>query len=130
MQPNPRYESEPQAELVDIYARFQQHYGRFILDAVAIVLIAIAVILFLALFGFTNGDLPTPIAYTLWRWTGLGSLALPTTILLAGFSIFRRRNYPGEQLRWGRIIAIDDPEAIRALPQFSSFAAARAAEEA
>ncbi len=107
MQPNPRYESEPQAELVDIYARFQQHYGRFILDAVAIVLIAIAVILFLALFGFTNGDLPTPIAYTLWRWTGLGSLALPTTILLAGFSIFRRRNYPGEQLRWGRIIAIE-----------------------
>jgi S-DNA-T family DNA segregation ATPase FtsK/SpoIIIE len=110
MQPFHRYEADeppPKAELIDVYERFQQHYGRFILDAAAVVLVAIATVILLALFGFTEGDLLNPLAFTLWRWTGFGSLVIPIVILLAGFTLFRRRQHPAEHLRWGRIIAIE-----------------------
>ncbi len=54
------YELEVSDDWLDRLARFNQHFGRFVRDAFGVLLIATALILFLALRGATQGVLLSP----------------------------------------------------------------------
>jgi len=49
------YDSEVRGDWLDRLARFDQHFGRFVREALGVLLIAVALMSLLALGGFTRG---------------------------------------------------------------------------
>lgn len=103
----PSHPSEPadQPDLLDWLQRAQAHFGRFTWDVGGIILLALAAMILLALIDWTDGLLLQPLANTLWRWLGWGSLLVVLVFLISGLMMLRRRQ--DERVRWGRIIAIE-----------------------
>jgi len=101
---NRTYESESRDEWLDRFARFNQHFGRFVRDSVGVLLIAFALMSFLALGGYTDGALLTPWAGLISLWFGWGAYLLLAAIGYIGFSLLRRG---GTSIHWGRLFAIE-----------------------
>ena len=109
--PRPRNQQYAQAEpppsqndWLERLARFYLQFGRFLRDAVGIVLIAFSVMSLLAVWGVTEGALLTPFANLLKLWFGWGSFLVLLGIGYIGFSLLRR---DGGQIHWGRLIALE-----------------------
>ena len=66
------YESEVSEDWLDRFARFDQHFGRFVRDTRGVMLIAAALMTLLALGGYTEGVLLTPWVEWLLLWFGWG----------------------------------------------------------
>ena len=98
------YESESRDEWLDRLAQFNQHFGRFVRDAFGVLLIAFALMSFLALGGYTNGLLLTPWAGLISLWLGWGAHLLLLAIGYIGFSLLRRE---GTSIPWSRLFAIE-----------------------
>jgi len=98
------YESEVRDDWLDRLARFNQHFGRFVRDALGVGLIAVALITFLALGGYTEGLLLTPWSNLLLLWFGWGSYLIVIAIGYSGYVFLRRSRSP---LPWGRIFALE-----------------------
>jgi len=98
------YESESRDEWLDRLAQFNQHFGRFVRDAFGVLLIAFALMSFLALGGYTNGLLLTPWAGLISLWFGWGAYLLLFAIGYIGFSLLRRGV---TTIQWGRLFAIE-----------------------
>ncbi len=98
------YESESRDEWLDRLAQFNQHFGRFVRDAFGVLLIAFALMSFLALRGYTDGLLLTPWAGLISLWFGWGAYLLLLAIGYIGFSLLRRG---GNSVHWGRLFAIE-----------------------
>jgi len=88
------YESEIQDDWLDRFARFNQHFGRFIRDALGVLLIAAALMILFALRGYTEGVLLTPWADRLSLWFGWGAYLVVIAIGYAGY-VFLRRGVAG-----------------------------------
>jgi len=101
---NRRYESESRDAWLDRLTQFNQHFGRFMRDALGVVLIAFALMSFLALGNFTNGALLTPWADLLALWFGWGAYLIVVAIGYSGFNLLRRA---GSLLPWGRLFALE-----------------------
>ena len=104
--PNPQrlYESEVSDDWLDRLARFNQHFGRFVRDVFGVLLIAAALILFLALRGATQGVLLSPWVGRLALWFGWGAYLVAIAIGYAGYASLRRGTTP---LPWGRLFALE-----------------------
>jgi S-DNA-T family DNA segregation ATPase FtsK/SpoIIIE len=102
--PEQGYDSELHAGWLDRLAQFNRHFGRFVRDALGVILIALALMTFLALRDFTEGLLLTPWVDQLVLWFGWGSYLLVVAIGYAGFALLRRSTTP---LSWGRIFALE-----------------------
>jgi len=98
------YESEVSDDWLDRLARFNQHFGRFVRDSLGVLLIAAALMSFLALRGYTKGILLTPWASLLSLWFGWGSYLIVIAITYAGLSLLFRDKAP---LGWGRVFALE-----------------------
>lgn len=98
------YESESRDDWLDRLARFNQHFGRFVRDAFGVLLIAFALMSFLALGGFTKGVLLTPWAGSISLWFGWGAYLLVIAIGYGGFSLLRR---DGTSTSWSRLFALE-----------------------
>ena len=99
-----RYESESRDDWLDRLAGFNQHFGRFVRDILGVILIAFAVMTFLALRGYTNGALLTPWVGLLSLWFGWGSYLILLGIGYTGFALLRR----GEgSLSWTQLFALE-----------------------
>src|SRR6266545_6806487 len=98
------YESEVSDDWLDRLARFNQHFGRFVRDVLGVVLIAAALIIFLALRGNTRGVLLTPWVEQLALWFGWGAYLVAIAIGYAGYALLRRSVTP---LPWGRLFALE-----------------------
>ena len=98
------YDSELPAGWLDRLAQFNRHFGRFVRDALGVILIAFAVMTFLALRDFTRGLLLTPWAELLLLWFGWGSYLVVAAIGYIGFALLRRAGSP---ISWGRIFALE-----------------------
>lgn len=85
-------------------ARFNLHFGRFVRDALGVVLIAFALMSLFSIWGLTNGALLTPFANLLTLWFGWGSLLIILGIGYFGYSFLRR---DGGDIRWARIISLE-----------------------
>lgn len=102
---NRRYEAEVRDDWVDRLAQFNRHFGRFLRDAFGIVLIAFALITYLALADLTQGIFITPWADLLARWFGWGGYLLAFAIGYVGFGFLRRSG--STSLSWGRVVALE-----------------------
>lgn len=119
--PNPSktqhtYESESHDDWLDRLAQFNQHFGRFVRDALGVFLIATALITLLALRGWTQGMVLTPWADFLSLWFGWGAYLVIIAIGYAGFAILRRHGF---SVGWGRLFVLE----IAAFLTLSLFAA-------
>jgi len=99
-----RYESEMRDGWLDRLAQFNQHFGRFMGDTLGVVLIALALMSFLALGNYTEGALLSPWADLLSLWFGWGAYLVVVAIGYSGFSLLRRAGTP---LSWGRLFALE-----------------------
>ncbi|HET8563017.1 MAG TPA: DNA translocase FtsK, partial [Candidatus Binatia bacterium] len=98
------YEPELREDWLDRLARFNQHFGRFARDALGVLLIAGAVMSFLALRGYTRGVLLTPWASLLSLWFGWGSYLIVIAITYAGLSLLLQGK---TTMSWGRVFALE-----------------------
>jgi len=98
--------NEPEArnDWLDGLARFNQHFGRFMRDALGVILIAASLMSLLALGGYTEGMVLTPWADLISLWFGWGAYLVVLAIGYSGFSILRRNGIP---LGWSRLIALE-----------------------
>jgi DNA segregation ATPase FtsK/SpoIIIE, S-DNA-T family len=99
-----RYESEMRDGWLDRLAQFNQHFGRFLRDALGIMLIAFALMSLLAVGDYTSGALLTPWAEMLSLQFGWGAYLVIIAIGYSGFSLLRRTGTP---LPWGRVFALE-----------------------
>ena len=113
----PLYESEVQDDWLDRLTRFNQHFGRFIREALGVSLIAGALMSLLALGGFTGGILLTPWAGLLSLWFGWGAYLVVIAIGYFGFVVLQRDGV--SSIGWGRLFALE----IAAFLTISLFAA-------
>ena len=97
-------QTPPSNDLLERFARFNLHFGRFLRDGLGIILIAAAFIALLGLLGATGGVLLTPVSGALARWLGWGSYLLAVAVGWAGIRLIVR---PAEPAKWGRIIALE-----------------------
>jgi len=102
--PQRNYDSEVRGDWLDRLARFNQHFGRFVREALGIALVAIALMSVLALGGFTRGSLLTPWAQLLSLWFGWGAYIVVAAIGYSGIVILRRDAQP---IGWGRLFALE-----------------------
>ncbi|HEY5731570.1 MAG TPA: DNA translocase FtsK [Anaerolineales bacterium] len=99
-----RYDSESHDDWLDRLASFNQHFGRFLRDILGVILIAFALMTFLALRGYTEGLFLVPWVGLLSLWFGWGSYLVLLGIGYAGFALFRR----GEgTLGWTQLFALE-----------------------
>jgi S-DNA-T family DNA segregation ATPase FtsK/SpoIIIE len=103
-EPQSVYESEMSDDWLDRFARFDQHFGRFVRDTFGVVLIAAALMTLLALGGYTEGLLLTPWVEWLFLWFGWGAYLVVILMAYAGYAFLRRSTTP---LPWGRIFALE-----------------------
>ena len=101
----PRFEeSRPPNDMLERFARFNLHFGRYLRDGAGVFLIAVALISLLGLLGATGGLLLTPWSQFLGTWFGWGSYLLLIGVALGGFALIRRVGTP---VRWGRLVALE-----------------------
>ena len=98
------YETESRDEWLDRLASFNQHFGRFLRDALGVSLIAFAIMTFLALRGSTQGALLVPWSGLLSLWLGWGSYLIVIGLGYVGFSLLQRY---GTQIHWMRLFMIE-----------------------
>src|SRR6266496_2137403 len=98
----PRYDSEMRDDWLDRLARFNQHFGRFLRDALGVLLIAFALMSFLALRGYTTGMLLTPWISWISLWFGWGAYLVVLAIAYTGFAVLRGNGF---SIGWGRLFA-------------------------
>ena len=103
-EPQHTYESEMRDDWLDRLARFNEHFGRFVRDALGVILIAAALMSFLALGGYTRGVLLTPWSDLLSLQFGWGSYLVVLAIGYVGFALLRRDNLA---IGWGRLFALE-----------------------
>jgi S-DNA-T family DNA segregation ATPase FtsK/SpoIIIE len=89
---------------LDRLARFNEHFGRFVRDALGVLLIAAALMSFLALGGYTRGALLTPWSDLLSLQFGWGSYLVAIAIGYVGFALLRRDSLA---IGWGRLFALE-----------------------
>ena len=89
---------------LDRLARFNEHFGRFVRDALGVVLIAAAIMSFLALGGYTRGALLTPWSDVLSLQFGWGAYLVVLAIGYVGLALLRRDSLA---IGWGRLFALE-----------------------
>ncbi len=93
-------------DFLDWLQRAQTHFGRFTADTGGVILLALAVMVLLALSDPRNsGLLLAPVANTLWRWLGWGSLFVVLILSIGGFTLLRRGQ--DQRVRWGRVVIVE-----------------------
>ena len=100
----PSYEPEVRDDWLGRFARFNMQFGRFMRDAVGVLLIAIALLTLLALGGFTSGILLTPWSAMLSLWFGWGAYLVALAIGFSGFVILQREGF---SIGWTRLFALE-----------------------
>jgi S-DNA-T family DNA segregation ATPase FtsK/SpoIIIE len=103
-EPQRTYDSEVGDDWLDRFASFNQHFGRFIRDALGVLFITVALITLLALRGYTAGVLLTPWTNLLLVWFGWGAYLIVIAIGYIGYAFLRRSTTP---LPWGRLFALE-----------------------
>ncbi|KXK13574.1 MAG: DNA translocase FtsK [Chloroflexi bacterium OLB14] len=88
---------------LDKFVRFYNQFGRFVLDAFGVILIAFAIMFLLAAFGYTEGFLLSPIAITLRIWFGWGCIFVFFGIAYLGYVLLKR----DQSVKWIRIISLE-----------------------
>ncbi|HNB54296.1 MAG TPA: DNA translocase FtsK, partial [Anaerolineales bacterium] len=106
-QQEPFPSSTPAATWQDTALNTFLRFQRFLSDAVGLFLLAFALIMLLALVGWTEGALISPLANLFRKVLGYGSVFIALIILWVGWQLVRRREITLGTLPWGRIVALE-----------------------
>jgi DNA segregation ATPase FtsK/SpoIIIE, S-DNA-T family len=98
------YASDSHDDWLDRLAGFNQHFGRFVRDILGVILLAFAVMTFLALRGMTGGAFLVPWVGLLSLWFGWGAYLVVLGIGYFGFALLRRRE---GSLSWTQLFALE-----------------------
>ncbi|HET9908352.1 MAG TPA: DNA translocase FtsK [Anaerolineales bacterium] len=101
---NQIYKSEVRDDWLDRLARFNEHFGRFVRDALGVLLVAAALMSILALGGYTRGALLTPWSDLLSLQFGWGAYLVAIAIGYVGFALLRRDSLA---IGWSRLFALE-----------------------
>jgi hypothetical protein len=93
-----------QSEGLENFAGFYLRFRRFFRDVVGVALVSFALMSLIAIWGMTDGVLITPFAGFLSLWFGWGSYIIILGIAYLGVVLLRHGT---EEIRWGRIIALE-----------------------
>lgn len=105
MRREPYYQmEEPGNDWLDRLVAFNQHFGRFVRDAIGVMLLAAAVMILLGLMEISQGAVLSYVTESLSYWLGWGSYLAAISIGLAGFAILR---WDEGTISFGRFIAIE-----------------------
>jgi DNA segregation ATPase FtsK/SpoIIIE, S-DNA-T family len=86
-------------------ARFNMRFGRFVRDAIGVLLIAFALMSFFALFGFSNEQSYLYVfARVLSIWFGWGGVFIIFGMGYFGYYLLQRN---ADEIRWGRLIGLE-----------------------
>jgi S-DNA-T family DNA segregation ATPase FtsK/SpoIIIE len=97
-------DDESKNDWLDRLERFNAHFGRFLRDVGGVILLALAAMTLMALWGITRGALLTPWANFLELWTGWGSHLLVLSMALGGIYLLRRDDRP---IHFGWVISFE-----------------------
>lgn len=100
----PQNQPTIQNDWIDRLARFNNQFGRFLRDAMGVILIAFAIMFTLAAFGFTEGFLLSPFAILLRRWFGWGCVFVMLGIGYLGFTLLKRDQ---ANIKWMQLISLE-----------------------
>ena len=92
------------SDWLDRFEHFNLHFGRYLRDMAGVLLIAIALMSLLALWGVTSGILLNPWSEFLSKWFGWGSYIIILAIGYGGL-VFLRRN--GRPLSLIRVLSLE-----------------------
>ncbi len=92
------------SDWLDRLTKVKLHFGRFASDIGGVLLLAIALVSLLALFGWTEGEWLTPWVEFLGIWFGWGSYLAVISIGMLGILALRRSEEP---LPWGRLFTLE-----------------------
>lgn len=105
MRREPFYQlEESENDWLDRLVGFNQHFGRYIRDAVGVIFLAIAAMILLGLMEISQGSVLSFITDRLLYWLGWGSYLAAVSIGLAGFAILR---WDEETISFGQFIALE-----------------------
>ena len=99
-------DGEPRVNWLDRFARFEASFARFARDAGGVLLLAFALMLLLALLGWTEGLLLGAAANWLLIWFGLGSLFLVAALAWGGIALLWKER-PRFKLSITRVVALE-----------------------
>lgn len=97
-------EAEPTNDWLGRLSRLGIHFGRFLRDAVGILLLAAAVMSALATWGLTGGAILTAWSGFLAIWLGWGGYLLIIAFAYGGIALVRRGQGP---FSWGRLMLLE-----------------------
>jgi S-DNA-T family DNA segregation ATPase FtsK/SpoIIIE len=97
-------EPPPRNDWLERLTKINLHFGRFLRDVAGVVLIAFALMSFLAVWRITDGALLTPFADLLKIWFGRGSFFVLFGLAYIGYSLLRRDE---SDVHWGQFIALE-----------------------
>ena len=91
---------------LDRLARFETHFGRFLWDIIGVLLLALAIMTLLGIFGLSNGVILVQWVALLGRWLGWGSILVVVAFGTGALMAFRRSRRE-VKLHWGQVIAFE-----------------------
>jgi S-DNA-T family DNA segregation ATPase FtsK/SpoIIIE len=91
---------------LDRIGKFRIHFGRFLFDAIGVILIAFALLVMVGILGLSEGTFISPLIKVISVWLGWGSILIVITAGLGGVYAFKRRREP-TQPNWGQIISAE-----------------------
>jgi len=105
MRREPFYQmEEPGNDWLDRLVGFNQHFGRYVRDAIGVILLASAVMIALGLMKVSQGSALIFVTDQLSYWLGWGSYLAAVSIGLAGFAVLR---WDERTLPFGRFVALE-----------------------
>lgn len=97
-------ELTPRSDWLERLVRFNTQFGHFLRDAAGVSLVAFAVMMFFALWDWTDGAILKFIAVILETWFGWGSVLILIGIGYFGFFLLQRDR---TSLHWGRVLSLE-----------------------
>jgi S-DNA-T family DNA segregation ATPase FtsK/SpoIIIE len=86
--------------------RFKVHFGRFLGDAVSVVLFAFGLLVLVGLLGLSKGSFLSSLIGIISIWLGWGSILVVFMAVVAGFFTFKQGRSPS-RVNWKKIILIE-----------------------
>jgi S-DNA-T family DNA segregation ATPase FtsK/SpoIIIE len=91
---------------VDRLTRFETHFGRFLWDILGVLLLAVALMTLLGIFGLSTGTLLRQWIVLLEKWLGWGSVLVVVAFGAGGLMAFRRSRHE-MKVHWEQVIALE-----------------------
>jgi len=96
-------EDPVEAGWLDKFHHFNVHFGRFLWDAVGVVLIALGLLILVGILGLSEGTFLSQLVELISIWLGWGNLLIVVMVFFGGYFAFKHGREP-IQIKWSQVI--------------------------